>query len=145
MSIGLPLDVVLKQGAVFLHHKFQFKDQTKAKFLIYLSSPLYPDPLLFVLSTTDPNRTIPNLPLAKQADIIAIAPGELDFFKSADHTFIDLTNHRFFDKESFKSEYEQGVLEYKGRIDENHLGQLLEKAKKSKILQPDIKKTILGF
>jgi len=145
MAIRVPLDSLLKQGAVFLHHQFIFEDQAKAKFLVYLSSPLHPEPLLVVLSTTDPNRNIPYLHPDKQADIMAITPGELDFFTSDDHTFIDLGNHRFFDKERFKSEYEQGILEYQGRIEEEHLNQLLEKAKNSRILQPDIKRTILGF
>ncbi len=145
MPIRFPLDVVLKQGAVFLHHSYDFSDQTKAKFLVYLSSPLRPDPLLVSLTTTDPNRRIPYLPQTVQDDVLAISPGELEFFQSRDHTLIDLNNHRFFDKEKFKLEYDQGVIEYKGRLVEIHLEALLTKARKSKVLQPDIKKRILGF
>ena len=121
MPIRFPLEVLLNQGAVFLHHNFQFSDQAKAKFLVYLGSPLYPDPLLVVLATTDPNRIIPYLSPANQADILVIVPGELDFFKSSDHTFIDLNNHRLIDKDAFKLDYDQGVLEYKGRLEQKHL------------------------
>ena len=144
MPIRLPLNTLLSQGAVFLHHSFKFQDQTRAKFLVYLSSPQYPEPLLMVLTTTDPSRTIPFLPKARQADILVIPPGELEFFQSQDHTFIDLNNHRSLDKEEFKREYDQGVIEYKGRLGERHLSQLIQKARVSKILQPDIKMRIVG-
>lgn len=144
MPIRFPLDTLLKQGAVFFHHSFPFQDQTKAKFMVYLSSPLYPEPLLVVLTTTDPSRSIPYLNPARQADILAIPPGELAFFQSDDHTLIDLNNHRSLDKERFKLEYERGVMEYKGHLDPGHLEALLNKAKQSRILQPDIKQRIIG-
>ncbi|MFQ5451326.1 MAG: hypothetical protein ACE5E9_11920 [Nitrospinaceae bacterium] len=68
----------------------------------------------------------------------------MEFFASEDHTFVDLNNHRLWDKTLFKSQYDQGLIEYKGRIKEEHLHQLIQKTKASMILQPDIKKRIIG-
>lgn len=145
MPIRFPLDALLRQGAVFLHHRFPFPVQSKAKFLVYLSSLLHPEPLLVVLTTTDPGRKIPDLPAGRQEDILAIPPGELDFFKSDDHTMIDLNNHRSLDKERFQLDYDQGVIEYMGVLSPDHLEALFIKARESRILQPDIKKRILGM
>lgn len=88
---------------------------------------------------------IPTLPEARQDDILAIPPGDLEFFKDSDHTFIDLNNHREFDKEIFKAGYEGGSIEYMGRLSDTHIDHLLKKTKSSKILQPEIKKIILGY
>jgi hypothetical protein len=57
---------------------------------------------------------------------------------------IDLNNHWSLDKEKFKLEYDKDVIEYKGVLSRAHLDVLLAKAKQSRILQPDIKKRILG-
>ncbi len=143
--LPFPLDSLLHQGAVFLHRNFKFPESSKPKFLVYLSSPSQPEPLLFVLTTTDKNRKIPYFPQARQDDIFLIPAGELEFFQSSDATFIDLNNHRLLEKPEFKSQYDEGIIEYKGRIREEHLKQLIEKTKDSKILQPDVKKRIVGY
>lgn len=145
MKILPPLDSLLRQGAVFLHRSFVFNDKIKTKFLVYFNNDLCPSPLFFLLSTTDKRRMIPTLPKARQDDVLAIPPGELEFFKDSDHTFVDLNNHRELDKETFKSGYEEGDIAYVGRLSESHVDHLLKKAKTSKILQPEVKKIILGY
>lgn len=144
MSIPLPLDLLLNQGAVFLHHELEFKETTRTKFIIYLSHPVFPSPLFFVLTTTDKGRKIPDLPKARQDDILVIPPGELEFFTGSDHTFIDLNNHRDIQREKFEIAYNAGVVKYVGRLSQEHLGSLLVKAKNSKILRVAIKRRVLG-
>lgn len=144
MSIPLPLDLLLNQGAVFLHHELEFEEAERAKFIVYLSHPVFPSPLFFVLTTTDKNRRIPSLPKARQDDILVIPPGELEFFEGADHTFVDLNNHRDIQREKFEAAYNAGTVKYVGRLRQDHLEALLEKAKTSKILRRAIKRRILG-
>ena len=106
MSIPLPLELLLNQGGVFLHYELDLEETTRTKFIIYLSHPIFLSPLFFVLTTTDKNRRISSLPKALQDEILVIPQGELEFFKDADHTLVDLNNHRDIQGEKFEEAIE---------------------------------------
>jgi len=145
MPFPLPLDTLLNQGAVFLHKELILSDKPQSKYLVYLNSKIYPAPLFFILTTTDKKRKIPLLSKTRQDDILIISPNELEFFKSKDHTFIDINNFKDIDKPAFENDYFLRKVEYVGLLESEHIEKLLGKVKNSKILQPEYRKRILGY
>ena len=145
MPIPLPLDNLFNQGVVFHHNRLDFPEGPRSKYLIYLNNKIFPEPLFLILATTDKNRKIPTLPTIRQNDILVIPPGELEFFKSSDHTFLDINNFREIEKHQFQTDYMSGDIQYIGLLSNDIIEQIKIKVQNSKILRPKYKKIILGF
>ena len=142
MSPPTSLSATLNQGAVFLRHRFPFPEGPKPKFIVFFGQSPSPIRLLFVLTTSDSNRTIPYLSEERQSDILRIPESTVLFFDV--DTYIDLNNHRFFDKNLLNNAYISGSIQYLGDLPNPQISDLLEKAQSSKILQLHIKQIICG-
>lgn len=122
----MPLNTVLRRGAVFLFHKYDQLDdpnlagQTKAKFVVVLSTSHQDDPIVYLVTTSE---------TAKRAALpymFKIEAAEYAFFPVATLLPVGTAGATDIDREKFRALYERGEVDYKGSLSEGHIGQIAD-------------------
>jgi len=126
----LPLNPVLKRGAIFIWHKYEKLDdpalagQTKAKFAVILSGSSLDDPLIFLLTTSEKPK---HLQAKFPEDLFNVAAGTYNFFQQ--NTIIDVSaaGELDVDRDAFETLYDDGEVAYKGALSEADVEKLVHK------------------
>jgi len=130
----LPLGVVLRRGAVFLYPRFphlsdpSLSGQTKAKYLVILSSSPLDDPVFYVLTTSEKPKHLTS-PL--KDDFMTIEGGKYSFFPKETIINVAQAGEFSFDREELEALYDAGELVYQGALDDQDIAMLLQMIQRS--------------
>lgn len=113
---------------MFLWHKFPalsdpaLAGQTKAKFIVVLSTSASDDPIVFVLTTSLKPK---HASVAHPEDYLHVPIGSYSFLGS--ETLIDVSEAGEFDvgRDEFQALYDNGDLLFKGQLTDSHVEQLI--------------------
>ena len=126
------LETVFRRGAVFLWPEYSNLDdpalagQTKAKFIVVLSTSAADDPISFLLATSEKAKhaTAPH-----PEDFFKIAAGAYPFFSL--NTLLDVSEAGTLDisSEEFAALYEAGKLVHKGVLPKTEVAKVISMIK----------------
>jgi hypothetical protein len=141
----LPLEVVLRRGVIFLWSKYarlddpSLKGQTKAKFIVVLSSSPHDDPIIYILTTSQKDKHARH-PFPE--DLKLIKAGSYECFDL--DTLIDAGDAGQLDigREELIALYQSGALAYKGTLTEQDSQELMSKIAASRRVSRRLKQIL---
>lgn len=131
--MAAPFESVLTRGAIFLWHRYERLDdpalagQSKAKFIVVLSSSPQDDPIIYLLTTfAKPKHANPRF----HDDLMRIPANAYGFFPQ--ETIIDVAEAGQLDMERdrFMDLYDRDAVTYKGKLSADHERELMEKIRR---------------
>jgi hypothetical protein len=132
--VELPFDAICVKGAIFFWKSYKFSDgEQQDKFVVVLSKDNSLDPILLTLTTSqlDNYQRIKRLYL----EVYVIKKGEYSWFYK--DTLLDFSKIIEHNKAELSLAYQQGTLEYRGVLKDNHLKEIEDIIYRSEIIEEE--------
>lgn len=122
----MPLSMVFRRGAVFRQALFDqlddpaYKDRTKPKYFVILSSSPLDDPIMYILTTSEKDKH-------EGMDYMVKLRGSYEFLPAA-ATLVDVSTAEGLSapREDFVSLYRVGQIEYKGILSDEDTKRIID-------------------